>query len=99
MKASNAHLHAEFNDPVGGCTRIRKQQCQFGWDWSTRLVNVGIHKPVHLEWTAGLQLEALTLVRPIREARIWARDMVKAEVAAGALHGALQRGHDPNGRE
>jgi ornithine cyclodeaminase len=31
---------------------------------------------------ARLQLEALTLVRPIREARIWARDGVKAEAAA-----------------
>ena len=28
---------------------------------------------------AGLQLEALALVRPIREARIWARDVAKAE--------------------
>jgi len=34
---------------------------------------------------AGLQLEALTLVRPIREARIWARDIAKAEAAAKAL--------------
>ena len=30
---------------------LRKPQCQFGWDWSQRLINVGIHKPVHLEWT------------------------------------------------
>lgn len=34
---------------------------------------------------AGLQLEALTLVRPIREARIWARDPSKAEIAAKQL--------------
>lgn len=32
---------------------------------------------------ARLQLEALRLVRPIREARIWARDAAKAEVAGG----------------
>ncbi|HEY7115401.1 MAG TPA: sugar-binding domain-containing protein, partial [Tepidisphaeraceae bacterium] len=32
---------------------LRKPQCQFGWDWSTRLINVGIHKPVRLEWTTG----------------------------------------------
>ncbi|EJB06364.1 ectoine utilization protein EutC [Rhizobium leguminosarum bv. trifolii WSM597] len=31
---------------------------------------------------ARLQLEALTLVRPIREARIWARDAAKAESTA-----------------
>jgi ornithine cyclodeaminase len=34
---------------------------------------------------AGLQLEALTLVRPIRKARIWARDIGKAEATAQAL--------------
>lgn len=34
---------------------------------------------------AGLQLEALTLVRPIREARIWARDLDKAEAVAARL--------------
>jgi ornithine cyclodeaminase len=34
---------------------------------------------------ARLQLEALTLVRPIREARIWARDAGRAELAAAEL--------------
>ncbi|RVN94099.1 ectoine utilization protein EutC, partial [Sinorhizobium meliloti] len=38
---------------------------------------------------ARLQLEALALVRPIREARIWARDAAKAEAAAIALAGKL----------
>lgn len=38
---------------------------------------------------AGLQLEALTLVRPIREARIWARDKARADAAAGALREKL----------
>ncbi len=31
---------------------LRKPQCQFSWDWSTRLVNVGITKSVRLEWSA-----------------------------------------------
>jgi ornithine cyclodeaminase len=48
---------------------------------------------------ARYQLEALILVRPIREARIWARDPAKAEAAAGALRerlGILVRGEsDP----
>ncbi len=30
---------------------LRKPQCQFGWDWSTRLINVGITGNVRLEWT------------------------------------------------
>lgn len=34
---------------------------------------------------ARLQLQALTLVRPIREARIWARDMAKAEALAADM--------------
>jgi ornithine cyclodeaminase len=38
---------------------------------------------------ARLQLEALTLVRPIREARIWARDRAKAEAAARDLSDKL----------
>ncbi|QKC85559.1 ectoine utilization protein EutC [Mesorhizobium sp. NZP2077] len=38
---------------------------------------------------AGFQLEALMLVRPITEARIWARDAAKAELTAGALREKL----------
>ncbi|UCI09740.1 cyclodeaminase [Mesorhizobium sp. B1-1-8] len=38
---------------------------------------------------AGLQLEALRLVRPIEEARIWARDPAKAGAAAARLREKL----------
>jgi ornithine cyclodeaminase len=38
---------------------------------------------------ARLQLEALMLVRPIRNARIWARDHAKAEAAAAAMRDKL----------
>ncbi|RWC30624.1 MAG: ectoine utilization protein EutC [Mesorhizobium sp.] len=38
---------------------------------------------------AGLQLEALMLVRPIAEARIWARDAAKAEMTVAALREKL----------
>ncbi|WP_163872556.1 ectoine utilization protein EutC [Rhizobium laguerreae] len=38
---------------------------------------------------ARLQLEALTLVRPIREARIWARDAAKAQGVAAELAAKL----------
>lgn len=30
---------------------LRKPQCQFGWDWSPRLINVGITGDVMLEWS------------------------------------------------
>ncbi|MCL1888500.1 MAG: hypothetical protein FWF96_06480 [Kiritimatiellaeota bacterium] len=31
----------------------RKPQCQFGWDWSPRLLNVGVTGSVRLEWTGA----------------------------------------------
>ncbi len=38
---------------------LRKPQCQFSWDWSTRLINVGITGGVRLEWTdEPVRLEA-----------------------------------------
>ena len=40
---------AEFNDPVGNRVRIRKQQCQFGWDWGPRFVSAGIWRDIRLE--------------------------------------------------
>jgi ornithine cyclodeaminase len=38
---------------------------------------------------AKLQLQALSLVRPIRQARLWARDIDKAQAAAGELSARL----------
>lgn len=44
----------EFNDPTGNCVRIRKQQCQFGWDWGPRLVTAGVWRDIRLEaWSAA----------------------------------------------
>ena len=49
-----SHRPREINDPVGGATRIRKQQCQFGWDWAPRLVTAGIWRDLRIEaWDAG----------------------------------------------
>jgi beta-mannosidase len=48
------HRPKEINDPVGGATRLRKQQCQFGWDWAPRLVTAGIWRELRLEaWTGN----------------------------------------------
>ena len=43
------HQPREMNDPVGRCTVIRKQQCQFGWDWGPRFVTAGIWRDIRLE--------------------------------------------------
>ncbi|MBI2512265.1 MAG: glycoside hydrolase family 2 protein [Opitutae bacterium] len=46
------HAPKEFNDPVGRSQVIRKQQCQFGWDWGPRFVTAGIWRGIRLEgWT------------------------------------------------
>jgi beta-mannosidase len=51
----------EFNDPVGRCTVIRKQQCQFGWDWGPRFVTAGIWRDLRLEaWSESLSRVRLT---------------------------------------
>jgi len=39
----------EYCDPVGNSVRIRKQACQFGWDWGPRLVSAGIWRDLRLE--------------------------------------------------
>ena len=40
---------------------LRKPQCSFSWDWSPRLINVGIPKPVRLEWAASARIDAVVL--------------------------------------
>lgn len=57
---------------------LRAPQCQFGWDWSPRLMNVGISGDVRLEWTpAPTRLEAfvplVTLTPNLRLGHIEAR--------------------------
>ncbi len=44
----------ERNDPVGGRSRIRKEQCQYSWDWGPRFVTCGVWRPACLEaWSAN----------------------------------------------
>jgi beta-mannosidase len=44
---------------------LRKPQCSFGWDWSTRYVNVGIHKPVSLEWAQKARLDEVVILSDV----------------------------------
>jgi len=53
----------EFNDPVGGCTRIRKQQCQFGWDWGPRFITSGIWRDIRLEGWTGNRVESVLVTQ------------------------------------
>ena len=58
-----AHAPREINDPVGRCTVIRKQQCQFGWDWGPRFVTAGIWRDLRLEAWSGNRLESVRVTQ------------------------------------
>jgi len=57
------HRPREINDPVGGCTIIRKQQCQFGWDWGPRFVTAGIWRDLRLEGWTGNRLDNVAVTQ------------------------------------
>lgn len=46
----------EWCDPVGGCSTVRKSQCNFGWDWGPRLVTCGFFRPIKLQTWQGNRL-------------------------------------------
>ena len=48
------HSFAEWNDPVGGSSNIRKEQCSVGGDWGPRFATCGIYKSIALQgWDAN----------------------------------------------
>ena len=50
---------AEWNDPVGGASLIRKEQCSFGWDWGARFATSGIWKSIGLEAWSNNRIESV----------------------------------------
>jgi beta-mannosidase len=57
------HTPREINDPVGRCTVIRKEQCQFGWDWGPRLVTAGIWQDIRLEGWSDNRLTGVAVTQ------------------------------------
>lgn len=60
------HEPHEFNDPVGRSQVIRKQPCQFGWDWGPRFVTAGIWRDLRLEAWTGNRLESVRVTQAHR---------------------------------
>src|SRR5665213_715860 len=58
-----SHRPRDINDPVGRCTVIRKEQCQFGWDWGPRYVTAGIWRDIRLEGWSGNRLTAVEVTQ------------------------------------
>ena len=50
---------AEWNDPVGGSSLIRKEPCSFGWDWGARFATSGIWKSIRLEAWSGNRIASV----------------------------------------
>jgi beta-mannosidase len=57
------HRPRDINDPVGGCTIIRKEQCQFGWDWGPRYVTAGIWRDIRIEGWSGNRLASVAVTQ------------------------------------
>ena len=60
----------DSGDPVGGSYRIRKQQCQFGWDWGPRLVTAGVWRGVRLEAWSFNRITTVAVSQAHSEGRV-----------------------------
>ena len=72
---------------------LRKPQYSFSWDWSPRLVNVGIWRPVWLEWADAARLDAVAVYPELssdhRRATLHCRAFAE-NVTAADLHAKLR---------
>lgn len=83
-----SHRPKEVMDPVGGATRLRKQQSQFGWDWAPRAVTAGIWQDLRIEGWSVARLDSVRIRQEHHRNRVvlrcepeWAgRRPVKVEV-------------------
>ncbi|GJD08602.1 Beta-mannosidase [Galdieria sulphuraria] len=70
-KREKSHPYREWNDPVGGASRVRKAQYSFGWDWGPRFPTCGIIGNVYIlcipncrivDWRISQRYESLERV-------------------------------------
>ena len=64
------HRPRENHDPVGRSQVIRKEQCQFGWDWGPRFVTAGIWKAIRLEGWSENRIETIHVRQTHHRARV-----------------------------
>ncbi len=58
----------------------RKPQYSYSWDWAPRLVNVGIWRPVRLEWSDAPRLDAVTIFPELADDHSTAEIKIRAFV-------------------
>ncbi|NQT20374.1 MAG: hypothetical protein HQ592_11760 [Planctomycetes bacterium] len=69
---------------------LRKPQYQFEWDWNPRLINIGIWRPVRLEWAGAARLDAITVYPELADdhgsarlhCRLFAENVTDADLPA-----------------
>jgi beta-mannosidase len=57
------HSFCEWNDPLGGCSNIRKEQCSFGWDWGPRFPTCGIYRSIGFHAWSGNRIESIRVMQ------------------------------------
>jgi beta-mannosidase len=83
---------AEWNDRIGGRSRIRKQQCSFGWDWGPRFATSGIYKPVRLEAWEDNRFESVRVRQRHERQQVTLKVEPHTACAGGDIRGAVYRG-------
>ena len=82
---------AEWNDPVGGRSHIRKQQCSFGWDWGPRFATCGVYKPMRLEAWRENRFETVRIKQAHEAGRVAARIEAQLASKGDEIRGVVRR--------
>jgi hypothetical protein len=62
------HPYREWNDPVGGISRLRTPQYSAGWDWGPRLLGAGITGEVRIRRTPVARIDDVAVLQAHHEA-------------------------------
>jgi beta-mannosidase len=87
----------EWQDPVGGSSRIRKEPCNFGWDWGPRFVTSGIWRPIGLHAWSGNRIESVHVAQAHGEdgVRLTFTPRLARPANGGSLHGMITLDGEP----
>ncbi len=82
----------EFNDPVGNCVRIRKEQRQFGWDWGPRFVTCGLWREARIEAWSSNRIESVHIAQKHEHAKVELHITPElAKPGVGVVRGVVKR--------
>jgi beta-mannosidase len=82
---------AEWNDPVGGRSHIRKEQCSFGWDWGPRFATCGIYKAIRLEAWRKNRFESVRISQRHEAGSVEGSIEARLAVDGGEVRGVVCR--------